>query len=172
MVQKHVAFAPASQKQLGSRLRSPLLQRGTVPAQPFSRFFTIQLSPSSGTRRSGASSMSERSELRRRREERMENGVKNLKGARLFPITFSNHGFGDDSFMFLNRLGMNSPSKYFFCFSCVISSFVIKNERRKNGLFFRREIALRQKQVRRTILTGIDKTNGFDLQSVPLYRLK
>jgi len=25
----------------------------------------------------------------------MENGVKNLKGARLFPKTFSNHGFGD-----------------------------------------------------------------------------
>jgi hypothetical protein len=39
MVQKHVAFAPASQKQLGSRLRSPLLQRGTMLAQPFSRFF-------------------------------------------------------------------------------------------------------------------------------------
>jgi len=42
-------------------------------------------------------SMSERSELRRRREERMENGVKNLKGARLVPKTFSNHGFGDAS---------------------------------------------------------------------------
>ncbi len=41
--------------------------------------------------------MFERSELRRRREERMENGVKNLKGARLFPKTFSNHGFGDAS---------------------------------------------------------------------------
>jgi hypothetical protein len=41
--------------------------------------------------------MSERSELRRRREERMENGVKNLKGARLFPKTFSNHGFRDAS---------------------------------------------------------------------------
>jgi len=39
MVPKHVAFAPASQKQLGSRLRSPLLRRGTMPAQPFSRFF-------------------------------------------------------------------------------------------------------------------------------------
>ena len=39
MAQKHVAFAPASQKQLGARLRSPLLQRGTMPAQPFSRFF-------------------------------------------------------------------------------------------------------------------------------------
>ena len=50
-----------------------------------------------GTRRSWASSMSERSELRRRREEQMENGVKNLKGARLFPKTFPNHGFGDAS---------------------------------------------------------------------------
>ncbi|GAG59379.1 unnamed protein product, partial [marine sediment metagenome] len=30
-------------------------------------------------------------ELRRRREELMENGVKNLKGARLFPKTFSNN---------------------------------------------------------------------------------
>jgi hypothetical protein len=37
------------------------------------------------------------SELRRRREERMENGVKNLKGASLFPKTFSNHVFGDVS---------------------------------------------------------------------------
>jgi len=41
-----------------------------------------------GTRRRRASSMSERSELRRRREERTENGVKNLKGARLYPKTF------------------------------------------------------------------------------------
>jgi len=39
--------------------------------------------------------MSERSELRSRREERMENGVKNLKGARLFPKTFSNNGIGN-----------------------------------------------------------------------------
>ncbi|MQY60895.1 hypothetical protein GH153_03540 [bacterium] len=46
MVPKHVAFAPARQKQLGSRLRSPLPRRGTMPAQPFSRFFTIQPSPS------------------------------------------------------------------------------------------------------------------------------
>ena len=34
-------------------------------------------------------------EFRGRREGRMENGVKNLKGARLFPKTFTNHGFGD-----------------------------------------------------------------------------
>jgi len=27
----------------------------------------------------------------------MKNGVKNLKGARLFPKTFSTHGFGDAS---------------------------------------------------------------------------
>jgi hypothetical protein len=39
--------------------------------------------------------MFERRELRSRREERMENGVKNLKGARLFPKTFSNNGKGD-----------------------------------------------------------------------------
>ncbi len=39
MVKKHVAFAPACQKQLGSRLRSPLLRRATMPAQPLSRFF-------------------------------------------------------------------------------------------------------------------------------------
>jgi len=39
--------------------------------------------------------MSERSELRSRREEQMENGVKNLKGARLIPKTFSNNGNGD-----------------------------------------------------------------------------
>jgi hypothetical protein len=29
----------------------------------------------------------------------MENGVKNLKGARLFPKTFSDHGFGDASLL-------------------------------------------------------------------------
>ena len=46
--------------------------------------------------------MSERSELRRRREERMENGVKNLKEARLFPKTFSNHRFGDASFSYFS----------------------------------------------------------------------
>ncbi len=68
-----------------------------MPAQPFSRFFTIQPSPSREPNGLRASSMSERSELRRRREERMENGVKNLKGARLVPITCSNHAFGDAS---------------------------------------------------------------------------
>ncbi len=39
--------------------------------------------------------MFERSELRSRGEERMENGVKNLKEARLFPKTFSNNGNGN-----------------------------------------------------------------------------
>ncbi len=39
--------------------------------------------------------MSEQRELGSRREERMENGVNNLKGARLFPKTFSNNGNGD-----------------------------------------------------------------------------
>ncbi len=33
-------------------------------------------------------SISERSELRKRREERRENSVENLKGARLYPKTF------------------------------------------------------------------------------------
>jgi hypothetical protein len=114
MVKKHVAFAPASQKQLGSRLRSPLLRRATMPAQPFSRFFhhtafAMQGNEKKGTgyffskkekvsthgqnnRKSSLSpfspSMSERSELRRRREERMENGVKNLKGSEAVPKTF------------------------------------------------------------------------------------
>jgi len=97
MVKKHVAFAPASQKQLGSRLRSPLLRRETVPAQPFSRFFHRTAFAKQGTRKRGQATFSltkngacphflaimfERSELRSRREERMENGVKNLKGAR------------------------------------------------------------------------------------------
>jgi len=36
--------------------------------------------------------MFEQSELRSRQKERMENGVKNLKGAWLFPKTFSNNG--------------------------------------------------------------------------------
>jgi len=44
-------------------------------------FFTIQPSPGEGSPRSGPASMFERSELRSRREERMENGVKNLKGS-------------------------------------------------------------------------------------------
>jgi len=130
MAPKHVAFAPACQKQLGSRLRSPLLRRATMPAQPFSRFFTIQPSPGreekKGTgyffskkekvsthgqnnRKSSLSpfspSMSERSELRSRREERMENDVKNLKGARLYPKTLvlntatSYHGNKDANYV-------------------------------------------------------------------------
>jgi hypothetical protein len=42
--------------------------------------------------------MSEQSELRRRREERMENGVKNLKGARLFSKTSLTIYFFDKSY--------------------------------------------------------------------------
>ncbi len=48
-----------------------------------------------GTRQSRAASMFEQGELRSRREEWMENGVKNLRGARLFLKTFSNNGNGD-----------------------------------------------------------------------------
>ncbi len=105
---------------LFSRLRSPFLRRGTMPAQPFSRFFHHTALAKQGTRRRRASRGSgiiirnairaewgktsspmvrpDPGELRRRREERMENGVKNLKGAMLFPKTFSNHGFRDASF--------------------------------------------------------------------------
>ncbi len=111
MVKKHVAFAPASQKQLGSRLRSPLLRREIVPAQPFSRFFHHTAFARLGNEKKGTGyffskkekisthgqnnrksslspfspSMSERSELRSRREERNLNGVKNLLGARPSP---------------------------------------------------------------------------------------
>ncbi len=67
------------------------------PLSPSHGFFTIQPSPCKGTRLCRAASMSERRELRRRREERMENGVKNLKGARLFPKTLPNHRFRDAS---------------------------------------------------------------------------
>jgi hypothetical protein len=38
-IQKHASFAPARQKMLGFRLRSPLLWRGTVPAPPSNGFF-------------------------------------------------------------------------------------------------------------------------------------
>jgi len=58
-----------------------------MPALPSNGFFNHCPSPSN-------------KELGRRQEERMENGVKNLKGARLFTKTFSNHGFGDASYLF------------------------------------------------------------------------
>jgi len=46
MVPKHVAFAPARQKQLGSRLRSPLLfGEEPCPLSLSHGFFTIQPSP-------------------------------------------------------------------------------------------------------------------------------
>ncbi len=52
-----------------------------MPAQPFSRFFHHTALAKQGSPRSGPASMFEQSELRSRREERMENGVKNLKGS-------------------------------------------------------------------------------------------
>jgi len=65
--------------------------------------------------------MSERSELRSHREELMKNGVKNLKGARLFPKTFSNNENGDAYFpkFFLELLiflchYLSSSLKYIF----------------------------------------------------------
>jgi len=56
MVQNHVAFAPANQKQLGSRLRSPVptgeiassLRSSQRPLSHAHGFFTIQPSPSQG----------------------------------------------------------------------------------------------------------------------------
>ena len=60
MVKKHVAFAPASQKQLGSRLRSPLLRRETVPTQPFSRFFHHTAFAKLGNEKKGTGLFAER----------------------------------------------------------------------------------------------------------------
>ena len=88
MAPKHVAFAPANKWGL-----APFIPKASLSSPPErnharSAFLTVfhhTAIAKQGTRRSRASSMSERSELRRRREERMENGVKNLKGARLFP---------------------------------------------------------------------------------------
>ena len=68
--------------------------------------------------------MPERSELRSCREERMENGVKNLKGARLFPKTFSNQGFED-------------PSISYFSFHEFPFNYSMLNER--SFLYFLRE---------------------------------
>jgi hypothetical protein len=88
-------FCPSESKatRIKASLSSPLESNHARSA--FLMVFHDTAIAKHGTRRSRTSSMSERSELRRRREERMENGVKNLKGARLFPKTFSNHGIGD-----------------------------------------------------------------------------
>jgi len=104
MVPKHVAFAPGNKWGnkwglapfiLKASLSSPSERNHARSA--FLTVFHHTAIAKQGIRRSRASSMSERSELRRRREERMENGVKNLKGASLFPKTFSNNGFWDAS---------------------------------------------------------------------------
>jgi len=62
MALKHVAFAPTSQKQLGSRLRSPIpiveiassLRSSQRPLSLSHGFFTIQPSPSKGIQQSRA----------------------------------------------------------------------------------------------------------------------
>jgi len=69
--QKHAVFAPASQRQLGFRLRSPLW-RGTMPAQPSNGFFNH--CPSQSNKELGSS-----------RGGRKENGVKNLIGSEAIP---------------------------------------------------------------------------------------
>jgi len=70
---------------LFSRLRSPLGSDFVIMLRVglhfvFEHYSTIKSDPG---------------ELRSRREERMENGVKNLKGARLFPKTISTSKNGD-----------------------------------------------------------------------------
>jgi hypothetical protein len=54
----------------------------------------------------------------------MENSVKNLKRARLFPKTFSNHGFGDASFAD-GKVDFSYVSLYSFLY------FNMKIERKK-----------------------------------------
>jgi len=58
MAPKHVAFAPAIQKQLGSRLRSPLFGEEPCPLSLSHGFFTIQPSPCEGSRNWGLSPIS------------------------------------------------------------------------------------------------------------------
>ena len=87
MVPKHVAFAPANK--WGQAPFIPFFPKASLSSpsernlarSAFLTVFHHTAIAKQGTRRSRAASMSERRELRSRREERMENGVKNLKGS-------------------------------------------------------------------------------------------
>jgi hypothetical protein len=81
MAQKHVAFAPGESKatQIKASLSSPSERNHARSA--FLTVFHHTAIAKQGTRRSRVASMFERRELRSRREERMENGVRNLKGS-------------------------------------------------------------------------------------------
>jgi len=81
---KHAGFAPARQSLLGFRLRSPLSSvEEPCPLSLQTVFLNTKPDPLHITD-VGAASMSERSELRSRREERMEMALKIRLGARLF----------------------------------------------------------------------------------------
>ncbi len=91
MVKKHVAFAPRNKWGLAPFMPKASLSFREKPClrSLSNGFVTIQPSPSEGTRKSSLSpfspSMFERRELRSRREERMENGVKNMRELSYFP---------------------------------------------------------------------------------------
>ncbi len=100
MVSKHVAFTPGN-------------KWGQAPF--ILTVFHHTAIAKQGTRQSRAARDHDPGELRRSREERMENSVKNLKGARLFAKTFSNNGNGNAYtyifffilFLFYNKIGLD-----------------------------------------------------------------
>ena len=69
------------------RLRSPSPSERNHARSAFLTVFHHTATAKQGTRQS---------------RERMENGVKNLKEARLFPKTLSNHGIGEDDHSFFH----------------------------------------------------------------------
>ncbi len=88
MVPKHVAFAPGNKWGLAPFIPQASLSSPSERNLARSAFLTVfhhTAIAKQGIRLGRAASMFEQRELRSRREERMENGVKNLKGARLFP---------------------------------------------------------------------------------------
>jgi len=110
VVRKHAAFAPASQKRLGSRLRSPLPSVKEPCPLSLSHGFLTTLSSLHNakpacfrnTQPDLCSKFYHRNrdafvKLRSRREERMEMALKIQWGARLFSKTFFNE-WVDDAF--------------------------------------------------------------------------
>ncbi len=85
MVPKHVAFAPGNKWGLApfilkASLSSPS-ERNLARSDFLTVFSPYSLRQARGVHAVDRPSMSEQGELRSRREERMENGVKNLKGS-------------------------------------------------------------------------------------------
>ncbi len=91
MVKKHAAFAPASQKQLGSRLRSPLLRRETMPAQPFSRFFHHTAFAKQGTRKRGQATFS----LKKRKSLLMDRTIEKVACPLFLRVCLSGASYAD-----------------------------------------------------------------------------